>query len=159
MGAFLKKSGGKTMKVSEVLDKLEAVLDDSKVGVLSTINSDGNPKARWMSPSVLRGREGFLYAVTSPKFKKSVQIEAHPEVHWLIQSKALDRVVSIRGKINIIDNPSFKSEVITSIGEGLNMFWHINQNSDEMVVLETVMEEVEYFEPLGGIRAKVKIEG
>ncbi|WP_028972462.1 pyridoxamine 5'-phosphate oxidase family protein [Spirochaeta cellobiosiphila] len=143
------------MNVSEILDKLDFVIDDSNVGVLTTVDADGNPKARWMTPSLLRNREGFLYAVTSPKFKKATQIEANPKVHWLIQTKALDKVVSIKGTVNLIDNPSYKAEVLTEIGSRLGMFWKLNQNADEMVVLETVIEEAEYFEPLGGVRAKV----
>ncbi|MFW6231700.1 MAG: pyridoxamine 5'-phosphate oxidase family protein, partial [Spirochaetota bacterium] len=103
------------MDSRSMLDALERVLEDSKIAILATVDPDGSPHMRWMTPAVVRGRDGFLYAVTSPEFEKTTQIDGNPRVEWMVQSKSLDEIVTTRGTMGVIDNPSVKAEVLEAM--------------------------------------------
>lgn len=145
------------MEIGEAFNKLESILNESKVGILSTVDDQGKPHLRWMTPIVAKGRMGCLYAVSSPRFRKVSEIEACPDVAWLLQTKALDEIMVIRGKMCAIDNPQLKSEIIEDIGRNLEIFWRTNPNESEMVVLETTIEEMEYQLPLKGRKETVNL--
>lgn len=140
------------MEFSALLDVMERVLDGSHAAVLSTVDSDGHPHSRWMVPAVLRGQPGSLYAITSPKFEKIEQIAAQPRVSWLIQSKALDEIVQVKGKAQVIDNPALKVDVLEALGAHISTFWHVNPDESDLVVVETAIESVTYNRPGKGER-------
>jgi pyridoxamine 5'-phosphate oxidase len=143
------------MTQAELLRKVDEILDDAKAGVLTTVDKDGKPHVRWLTPGMLKGRPGALYAVTSPRSAKADQLEANPHVEWMIQSRSLNEVVNIKGRVHVIDNPALKSEVIESIGNRLVVFWKVNPGQMDFVVLETIIEEAELFRPMGPERVKV----
>ena len=138
------------MDSRSMLDALERVLDGAKIAVLATVDADGRPHMRWMTPAFVRGRDGFMYAVTSPDFAKTKEIEANAQVEWMVQSKSLDEIVQITGSMAIIDNPSAKAEVLEAIGGHLGTFWKMNRDQSALVVLETAIEEIKQTKPITG---------
>jgi len=147
------------MDSRSMLDTLERVLDRSKIAVLATVDSEGRPHMRWMTPAIVRGRDGFLYAVTSPDFQKTQQVDGNPRVEWMIQSKSLDEIVKLNGTMSVIDNPSAKAEVLEAIGGHLATFWKMNPDEGKMVVLETAIEELRYVKPTTGEHHEVTLGG
>ncbi len=147
------------MDSRSMLDALERVLERSRVAVLATVDPEGRPHMRWMTPGVVRGRDRFLYAVTSPDFRKAQELRGNGAVEWMVQSKSLDEIVTIRGTMRILDNPSVKAEVLEAIGGHLATFWKINPDESKMVVLETAMDEIWYSKPTTGERHTITLEG
>ncbi len=145
------------MDNKQMMNILDRLLEEAKVAILANIDEDGKPVMRWMSPGLVRGQEGLLYAVTSPNFKKTVQLEKNPNVQWMVQKKDLSEVVSIKGSMQVLDNPSLRSMVLEAIGTKLATFWKVNMNDTEVVILETVIEEMEYFSATKGIKEQVEI--
>ncbi|HUV07496.1 MAG TPA: pyridoxamine 5'-phosphate oxidase family protein [Spirochaetia bacterium] len=135
------------MDKSEMLYNLESVVEESKVGVLATTDLEGRPAMRWMTLAIINGRSGSLFAVTSPNFRKVAQIEAHPEVEWMIQTRDLNRIINLKGSVTAVDNPSLKSEVLEAIGKRLEIFWRVNLKT-EFLILETIIDEATYFHPM-----------
>lgn len=144
------------MTKHEMMNKIDAILTEAKSAVLATVDAKGRPHARWMTPVVLREWQGILLAVTSPDFHKILQLESNNKVEWLIQTRALDKIVNVRGGINVIDNPSMKAQVMEAVGKHLNIFWRVNTESTDFVILETVIEEAAYYEPMKGNREIVR---
>ena len=138
---------------------MEQVLEKSRIAVLATVDADGRPHLRWMTPAVVRGREGFLYSVTSPDFHKAIEAAANPSVEWLIQTKSLDEVMTVRGRMSIVDNAASKAEVLEAIGGNLGVFWKLNPDESKLVVLETAIDEIVRLRPTTGERTAVKIGG
>jgi general stress protein 26 len=134
----------------DVMATLEMILNEAHTAVLATVDDQGRPHLRWMTPALIGGREGAVFAVTSPGFDKTRQLEKHPEVEWLFQTPLLDTVVIARGKINVLDNPSIKAEVLESLGPYMHSFWRLQGEAREMVVLETIIEEAVCYWPLKG---------
>ena len=142
------------MKKHEILNTIEKLIDESKVGVMASICKDGKPHVRWMTPTTLKGRPGVIFAVTAPGTCKTEHISENPDVEWMFQNKTLNEIVQVRGRVNLLENPSIKAEVMQILGKRLQVFWKINEETD-FVVLETVIEEAEYFHPIKGIKETV----
>ena len=143
------------MTKQEVLNTLEMILNEAHTAVLATTDQDGKPHIRWMTPALLRGRTGVIYAVTSPRFGKVVQLEAHPEVEWMFQTPILDTIVTVRGRINIVDNPSILSEVLETLGSFMRSVWKLKGDERGLLVLETIIEEAIYYKPMKGVKEVV----
>ena len=143
------------MNQQEFLAKLSAILDEARTGVLTTVDSEGRPHGRWMTPALLKGRGGALYCVTSPRSDKAADLAANPAAEWLIQTPTLNEIAIVRGPVNVIDNPALRTELLDMIGRRLTVFWKVNPAAMDLVVLETVMREGEYFRPMAGSVVRV----
>ncbi|NLE30215.1 MAG: pyridoxamine 5'-phosphate oxidase family protein [Phycisphaerae bacterium] len=139
-----------------LLARVDELLADAKTGILATIDEQGRPVMRWMTPGTMKGRRGCLFAITSEKSAKVRQLRNNPQVQWMIQSRNLDRVVVLRGKVNIVESASLKMEVFEQMGRRLRMAWRVNVNPEECVVLETVLEDGVWYEPMKDVRETVR---
>lgn len=146
------------MTAREMLNRIRKLLDDSKTGVLSTADENGYPAMRWMTPILLDEYPDALYSVTSPGSAKHLQLLGDTRVCWLLQGRTLNEIIRVKGRVNIVDNPSLKASVMESLGSRLTVFWKVNQNTDT-VVLETVIEEAELLIPLKQQRETVSFLG
>jgi general stress protein 26 len=144
------------MDPSELMNKIEAILDDAKAAVLGTTDDQGRPHLRWMTASILKGRPGSIFAVASPGAAKIQQVQGRHDVEWMIQTRALDEVVNVRGVLNVVENPALKKEIMEALGPRLMVFWTANVGAENLVVLETVMREASYLCPMKGRREIVK---
>jgi len=144
------------MEPHQIMQKVADILTVSKTGVLATVDGDGSPRMRWMSPVLIKGRPGVIFAVTSPVFCKVGELCRTPVAEWMIQTPALDQIVNLRGKVNVIDSPALRREVIENLGGNLMAFWQINKDVGELVVIETIIEEAVYYQPMKGVKQKVK---
>jgi pyridoxamine 5'-phosphate oxidase len=79
-----------------------------------------------------------------------VQVRKNPRVEWMFQTPTLDEIVSIRGAINVVENPSLRAEVLEVLGPRLTTFWKLAHDPRDLVVLETVVEEATHFLPMQG---------
>ncbi len=136
------------MDINAMFDVLERLIDKSKVAVLANMDAQATPRLRWMTPALIRGRDGFLYALTAPDFAKTAQLKQHPEVEWMIQGPGLQEILRVRGKALLVDNPALKADVLEALGGRLGTFWKKNPDPSNMVVLETVIEECCYSKPM-----------
>lgn len=144
------------MTKREILATLEMILNEAHAAVLSTTDREGRPHLRWMTPALINGRMGAIFAVTSPGFRKVSHLKAHAEVEWLFQTPLLDTVVSVRGRMNILDNPSILAEVLEALGPYMHSFWRLKGNERDLVVLETIIEEAVCYWPLKGQKEAVR---
>lgn len=130
--------------------EVAAILEDVPTAVLATRDEQGTPRMRWMTPAILRDRPGAVYALTSPAFAKSAHIRSAPKVEWMFQTRALDVVITLRGSVNLLDNPSIRSEVLEVVGPRLTAFWKISDDERDLTVLETVISEGTYYRTMKG---------
>jgi general stress protein 26 len=145
------------MDINAMFDVMERLIEKSKVAVLANVDQTSTPRMRWMTPAVIRGRQGFLYALTAPEFVKTTQLENHPEVEWMIQGPGLQEILRIRGKALLMDSPTLKSDVVEALGGRLGTFWKKNPDPSNMIVLETVIEEFVYYKPMSNENVTVTV--
>ena len=143
------------MEKTEILGAIERIIEEAKTAVFATVDEEKRPHARWMTPALLRGREGAVFAVAYRTSAKVKQARSNPGVQWIFQSPALDRVVVVDGRVNILDNPSVRSEVLEMVGPRLRAFWKMYKDERDLLVLETVIERAQYYLPMKGIKETV----
>lgn len=143
------------MQKSEILDLVERLLEDAKTAVLATTDGNGSPRMRWMTPGLLKTRPGRIFAVTTPSAAKLLNLEKIPRVQWMFQDRALTKIVYVNGMMAGIQSPALKKEIIEELGSELTMFWKINREKTDFVVLETAPVDAEYFRPMLGKRERV----
>jgi pyridoxamine 5'-phosphate oxidase len=143
----------------EILTIIESMIDETHAAVLSTVDSSGAPHSRWITPGILEERTGVIFMISGSNLSKVDQIKGNPYVNMLFQTKSLDKVVSVEGKVNIVENPSIRSEVLECVGKHLHAFWKINSPEKEIVVLELIIEQATLSIPLRGSKLTVKFAG
>ena len=73
----------------------------------------------------------------------------------MVQDRALNEIIHLRGVMNVIDNPALRTELMEVLGSHLQVLWKANLDRTEMVVLETVIKQAVYFVPMKGFRELV----
>lgn len=139
------------MTKHQLTSKLQQILEHARTAVLATTDADGTPHMRWMTPAMLRNRPGMLYCVTGQDFAKVVQIMGQPRVEWMFQTMSLNEVINIRGRMEVVDNPSLRGEILEDIGKYLHAFWKACEGP-ECIILETVIQEAVFHLPLQGTK-------
>ena len=147
------------MDKAAVMHKLALLIEDSKTGILATTDHSGLPHLRWLTPAILKDRPYNIFCVTCCDSQKVADLSDNPDVQWMIQNRPLTEIITIKGKVNIVDNPAMKSEVIEAIGHRLEIFWKANCDKRQFIVLETIIEEAVYFKPMQGLRETVSFKG
>ncbi len=137
---------------------LERLVETTNIAILANIDQEGRPRMRWMTPALIRGQQGSLYALTSPKFDKTVQLEENDKVEWMLQSKSLDEIMRVRGRIVLLDNPTLKADVTEALGGRLTVFWRVNPEASELIVLETVIDTIVYYKPTSKEKHEIVFE-
>ena len=143
------------MDQHQMLTKIEAIIEQSKVGLLATTDPQGKPRVRWMTPTVIPNRGPSIFAFSPAQAMKIQDIEHQPEVKWLIQTHDLTEVISVRGDTYILDNPALKTEILEILIPHTTRLWTIDLSSTECVILETVIREATYYRPQQNIEETV----
>jgi len=138
------------MSNMSVIQKVKDLLDEVGVGILTTINEKGQPCSRWMTPVFIARLPDALYTVTSKDYRKTRQLAGNPHVSWIFQSKTLDRIATVTGTAQVVQDPVLSAEVLESIGPKLEVFWTFMGDPRKLVVIETLIESASWFKPLGG---------
>lgn len=144
------------MNKQEIMIEVGEILAKTKTAILATADQEGRPHMRWMSPALLPDNNQALYAVTHPGAPKLQEIRSGQSVEWMFQPRTLDTVVTLSGRINIIENPSLNAQLMETLARRLNVFWKVNHDETDFVVLETIIEEATWFKPMQGKYEKVK---
>ena len=143
------------MGPQEIINKIDAILEEAKAGILGTSDQQGNIHLRWMTPAILKYQPEMIYCFTAPGSEKLKHLEANNKVEWMIQTRDLREIVNIQGTVTVIDNPATKSELLETLGPRLIIFWKANINAEEFVVLETKIEKATYQKPMKSIKEVV----
>jgi pyridoxamine 5'-phosphate oxidase len=144
------------MNKSDVLQLLREIIDDARTAVLATADADGGPRMRWVSPALLKGHPDSIFMITSSHFTKVNHIQRNPVVEWMFQTKALTKIVNVRGEISVLSSAAIRSEALEALAPDLRTFWTITRDSEpDMVVLETRIREARVFFPFDGGRETV----
>lgn len=135
------------MDQHHLLTRIETLIEESKVGLLATIDQDDKPRVRWMTPTIMPNRGASIFAFTASDAMKIQDIQHQPEVKWLIQTADLTEVVSVRGETYVVNNPALKAEVMEVLVPQITKLWTPDLYTVDTVILETVIRGATYYRP------------
>lgn len=129
------------------LEVLHSLVGEVHVGLLISQGQDSYPDSRWMTVTLLEREPHCLYSVSIAGTKKTQEITSQDKVSWSFQSPSLDRIVNVRGRASILDNPRLKAEILENLGSQLENFWKINPDPGKLVVIETYVKKATLYLP------------
>jgi pyridoxamine 5'-phosphate oxidase len=138
------------MTSAEVYRRLEELTRTVGAAVFATVDSDGTPRMRWMTPILVPGRPRTIYALSRPGTRKVQDLERNDRTCWLFQTKGLEEAVRVTGQTLAVDNAALRGEVLECAGSRMTVFWNVDREHDEVVVLETAIREAVVLEPMRG---------
>lgn len=146
------------MDQTEFMSRIDRLLEQTKTAVMTTIDADGQPRARWMTPGILHSRPYSLFCITTPESYKTLDIKNPSPVSWMVQNKSLTEIANCQGDLYLVDDPSLKQEVLELVAKHLVVYWKMNEAPNDFMVLETVLRSGSVFEPMENRREMVTFE-
>jgi general stress protein 26 len=143
------------MEHSQIIDKIEEILDDVQTGILTTIDLEQNPSSMWMVPVILKYPTTAIYCFGKPHCQMLRHIAANNKVVWTIQRDDCREIVKIQGTATVNDNHAIQTEMIDRVGPDCEKFFKADTIVEETVVIETMIERVEYYIPVEGVAETV----
>lgn len=143
------------MTQEEIMTEIDVIIDESKTAILASTTREGLPRMRWMTPTLLKDRKKSIFAVTSPSFAKVNEVNGKPDVEWMFQTANLSTIITVQGIATVIENASLKAEILEAIGRRLTAFWKLNEDSRNLIVIETVINRATYFLPMKGLKRTI----
>lgn len=138
------------MNTHEIMGLIDTILEDNRVAVLATADQNGLPHLRWITPGCIQERSGTIFMISAKHLSKVEQIQNNPSAELMFQTRTLDKIINVRGKINLLNNPSIRSEALECIGRHLHTFWNLHQPETDLLVLELVVEQATLYLPQKG---------
>ncbi len=129
------------MDKNKIKEKAKELIKASQIFVLST--SDGNlPKSRFMGSLV--EKEPFAYYMeTYSSSNKVAQINKNPNAQLLFFRNDYSEIVTLTGKVTIVDSLKIKEFVFNSYPNSKKYFKSFEER--EFTVIEFKAEEIDYF--------------
>ena len=140
----------------DVYGLIKELINGMHPGILTTVDADGRPQARWMSTFCVNAFPLF-YTLTSPGSRKVAQIRAHPEVNWMFFNQDLSLIVSLAGKARVVTEGKLLRQVWKLVKDKTLAYFLKDLNAGpDFVAIETQIESIECNSPKNFLRFSVK---
>ena len=147
------------MSTRQLTELVDTIIDDAKAAVLATVDEEGLPRLRWITPGTMADRPGYIYMVTARDFAKVAQARKNPAASMLLQTRQLDKVLNLQGSLAVLENPVVRSATLERVSSRLNAFWKTGPGDRELVVVEFGITMAILYIPQDGTREVITIDG
>ena len=132
----------KTEEMNHELNKVQEIIDSIEVGMLTTMQDDGDHKSRPMQTQKLDA-DGNLWFFSNRSSHKTEELQKHPSVNVAYADTNSQSYVSVVGKASVVDDPAIKEELWSPIAKA----WFPKGLEDpELTVLKVEIKEAEYWD-------------
>ncbi|MPR34281.1 pyridoxamine 5'-phosphate oxidase [Cytophagaceae bacterium SJW1-29] len=124
------------------LTKVQEIIDSIEVGMLTTMQDDGDHRSRPMQTQKLDA-DGCLWFLTSRSSHKTEELQKHPNVNVAYADTDAQSYVSVVGTASLVDDPAVKEELWSPIAKA----WFPKGLEDpDLTVLKVKIREAEYWD-------------
>ena len=134
----------------QVLTDALNVVNNNFMALLSTVDSEGKPHARWMGSSTAAEGLRRLYTLSGKRTRKVEQIQENPDVCWVFAAEGHGDVVTLYGQARIMTSPSVAQAVWDRLLEHAHRYvmGALSEDEDaEYVTIETIVDRIELLSP------------
>jgi general stress protein 26 len=132
----------KTEEMNHELHKIQDIVDKVEVGMLTTMEADGEHRSRPMQTQKFDA-EGSLWFFTSRSSHKTDELSANPNVNVCYADKSSQSYVSIVGIASLVDDPAVKKELWSPMAKA----WFPKGLEDpDLAVIKVKVKEAEYWD-------------
>jgi general stress protein 26 len=127
------------MATPDEMQRLSALIDKARIGIITTINADGHLVSR---PMAVQQREfdGDLWFFTEDPSHKTAEVRAHPQVNVALQSGK--GWVSLSGEAQVVQDPAKIDELWDT---GAEAWFTEGRNDPKVALLQVVAHTAEYW--------------
>ena len=134
------------LKRSEVLAQATEIVNNARVGLLTTVDPEGVPHARWMGVGALVQGVRVLYTISRADGRKIAQIENNAAVCWVFTEEKYRRVATLYGRAYPDHSPILRQKVWDQVFDR-HLLYCLQRDDCDLVVLTTLVDRVEVFHP------------
>jgi general stress protein 26 len=128
------------------------LIDGRHFGVLTTVDVDGAPHARWMATMTFEKFPRIL-TLTSSESNKVKHIRANQHVDWLFANEDFSLVLNLKGRARIFTDTRSIKLAWKAIEDKSHAYFLNNMiGKSGIAVIETVVERVDYTSARNGMR-------
>ncbi len=132
----------KTEEMAHELTKIQEIIDSIEVGMLTTMQDDGDHRSRPMQTQKLDAN-GCLWFLTSRSSHKTEELQKHPNVNVSYADAKAQSYVSVVGTASLVDDPAVKEDLWSPIAKA----WFPKGLEDpDLTVLKVQIKEAEYWD-------------
>lgn len=132
----------KTEEMAHELTKIQEIIDSIEVGMLTTMQDDGDHRSRPMQTQKLDAN-GCLWFLTSRSSHKTEELQKHPNVNVSYADTDAQSYVSVVGTASLVDDPAVKEDLWSPIAKA----WFPKGLEDpDLTVLKVQIKEAEYWD-------------
>jgi general stress protein 26 len=132
----------------ELLSRAIHVVNDHFVGMLTTVDAENVPHARWMGSSTAASGLSTLYTLTGRKTRKLAHLAANPNVCWVFSSPDYQDVVTLWGRAEVLEAPSTAQSVWDRLIDAARTYCMSTLEDDpQFVTLQTHVQRGEMLSP------------
>lgn len=132
----------KTEEMNHELHKIQDIVDKIEVGMLTTMESDGEHRSRPMQTQKFDA-EGNLWFFTSRSSHKTDELLENPNVNVSYADTESQSYVSIIGEASLVNDPAVKKELWSPVAKA----WFPKGLDDpNLTVLKVKVKEAEYWD-------------
>jgi general stress protein 26 len=135
-----------------IIEKIRLFLRDHArrhaAAVFVTAGPSGQPHATWMG-TVASPRLDRILTMTSPTSRKVLNLLRNPQVEWMLSDESMERILYLRGQARVLEKPE-EVEAAWATLTDKSRAWFFRFRDEvgmQFLILETVVEEIEYREP------------
>ncbi|MCC7409124.1 MAG: pyridoxamine 5'-phosphate oxidase family protein [Phycisphaeraceae bacterium] len=125
-------------------------VNDAFLGLLTTVDPDGLPHARWMGASSVTGGLREVYTLTGSSTRKIAHLHANPNVCWVFSAPDYSTVVTLQGRAEVLTSPNVAQAVWDRLVECART-WCMsalsNQDNLEFITIKTHVDHIEIISP------------
>lgn len=139
-----------TISEQDMLAKAVRLVNETFVGMLSTVDSEGRPHSRWMGSAMSVNGVRSLFTLTGKGTRKVQQIQRNPAVAWVFSAEDFSDVVTLRGQAVVHEAPMVAQQVWDRLIDCTRTYVMgalSNEEQLEFVAIETMIDEVEILSP------------
>lgn len=137
------------MNKHDILKKVSELIRESPIAVFAAVHKESKPHISLMKPAIIPSETDSIFTLTPLHFLDELDLINHPEGEWMIQNKAIDEIINVKGEIDFFSNPTVNSEVMKAMGGHL-LYWEDDKRRMEYLVMEMTIKSIHYFLPITG---------
>jgi general stress protein 26 len=138
------------MAPDQIRNQALHVVNQAFIGLLTTVDSNGVPQARWMGSALVTGSPWMLYTLTARGSRKIAQIAQNPNVTWVFSTPECADVATLFGQAHVLSSPMVAQSVWDRLMDCVRdycMSALSNDSNLEVVTLETRVSRIELISP------------
>ncbi len=144
--------------LEEVVKIAKCLIDGKHAGVLTTVDGNNHPHARWMATLAFQDFP-YIYTLTSSRSRKLSHIANQPTVAWMFSSQDLGVILNLSGPAAVLENLHEQKRVWEMVVDKSHAYFLKEFGSgSEYTVLKTSVRQIECCLPEKNILWQIDVQ-